>query len=72
MGVYQSATEPKVGRRQLREVYSHSQVEMMGQDNIIRYLRKRNNIPRKVRPDIRRDNDAITYWFSWFEVETFN
>lgn len=74
MGVYQSATEPEIKRRILRQVEDRHLIDQIGEANMIAYHRKWHKIPSKTKPVVTTlsDPSAIEFYYSWFEVETFN
>lgn len=72
MGVYQSATEPKVHRKSYCEIVPGDAVWSVGKKKLIKWMRQRGGIPAKVKPEETLVYGGWEFRFDWFEVETFN
>lgn len=72
MGVYQSATEPKVSRKTYVEVVPGNVIDSVGKRKLVKWMRKNHHIPAKVVPEESLTSLGWEFRFDWFQVETFN
>ena len=73
MGVYRSVTQPEIREKRVRYGLTDSDIEALGEKYITEWLRKKFDVPRKVKPEILRNSAGFWSWrFDWYEVETFN
>ncbi len=70
MGVYQSATEPRVRRRAWTQKISRAYYNAFNERKLADQIRDRKHIPRSVVPVmVYSDPDHVLFTFTWYEVE---